>query len=152
MANGRPRGAFYVVLLLVIAGLVYLGVHRYGGKQGGLGSLINPSETSHTEASDTSTVTTAKEYTYVPAQRLPPVRGISNYKPLTNRTVRMALNVWAGWAPVIYANGGFKAGKVWHTPGGQDFKVELVLIDDPVAMRDAYAAPATSTSAGPRST
>jgi len=140
MANGRPRGAFYVVLLLVVAGLVYLGVHRYGGKQGGLGSLINPSETSHTEASDTSTVTTAKEYTYVPAQRLPPVRGISNYKPLTNRTVRMALNVWAGWAPVIYANGGFKAGKVWHTPGGQDFKVELVLIDDPVAMRDAYAA------------
>jgi len=120
--------------------LVYLGVHRYGGKQGGLGSLINPSETSHTEASDTSTVTTAKEYTYVPAQRLPPVRGISNYKALTNRTVRMALNVWAGWAPVIYANGGFKAGKVWHTPSGQDFKVELVLIDDPVAMRDAYAA------------
>ena len=140
MANGRPRGAFYVVLLLVVAGLVYLGVHRYGGKQGGLGSLINPSETSHTEASDTSTVTTAKEYTYVPAQRLPPVRGISNYKALTNRTVRMALNVWAGWAPVIYANGGFKAGKVWHTPSGQDFKVELVLIDDPVAMRDAYAA------------
>ena len=140
MANGKPRGAFYVVLLLVIASLVYLGLHRYGGKQGGLGSLINPSETSHTEASDTSTVTTAKEYTYVPAQRLPPVRGISNYKPLTNRTVRMALNVWAGWAPVIYANGGFKAGKVWHTPSGQDFKVELVLIDDPVAMRDAYAA------------
>ena len=119
MANGRPRGAFYVVLLLVVAGLVYLGVHRYGGKQGGLGSLINPSETSHTEASDTSTVTTAKEYTYVPAQRLPPVRGISNYKPLTNRTVRMALNVWAGWAPVIVANNGFKAAKVWKAPGGK---------------------------------
>ena len=26
------------------------------------------------------------------------------------------------------------------TPGGKDFKVELTLIDDPVAMRDAYAA------------
>src|SRR5256712_4998495 len=59
---------------------------------------------------------------------------------MVNRTLRMALNVWAGWAPVIYANGGFKAGKVWHTAGGQDFKVDLVLIDDPVAMRDAYAA------------
>lgn len=141
MANGKPRAAFYVVLLLVVAGLVYLGLHRFGGKEGGIGSLIHPSETkSGLEASDTSTVTTAKEYTYVPAQRLPPVRGISNYKPLANRTVRMALNVWAGWAPVIYANGGFKAGKVWHTAGGQDFKVELVLIDDPVAMRDAYAA------------
>jgi ABC-type nitrate/sulfonate/bicarbonate transport system substrate-binding protein len=55
-----------------------------------------------------------------------------------NRTVRIALNVWAGWAPVIYANNGFSAGKVWRTPGGQDFRVELVLIDDPVAMRDAY--------------
>ena len=29
---------------------------------------------------------------------------------------------------------------MWKTPGGKDFKVELVLIDDPVAMRDAYAA------------
>ena len=142
MANGKPRAAFYVVLLLVVAGLVYLGLHRFGGKEGGIGSIFHPSDAAKAglEASDTATVTTAKEYTYVPAQRLPPVRGISNYKPLANRTVRMALNVWAGWAPVIYANGGFKAGKVWHTAGGQDFKVELVLIDDPVAMRDAYAA------------
>ena len=140
MANGKPRAAFYVVLLLVVAGLVWLGLHRFGGKEGGLGSIINPSDRSGLEASDTATVTTSKEYTYVPAQRLPPVRGISNYKPLANRTVRMALNVWAGWAPVIYANGGFKAGKVWHTPGGADFKVDLILIDDPVAMRDAYAA------------
>src|SRR2546422_4272502 len=81
-----------------------------------------------------------KEYTYVAASRLPPVRGTSSYKPMVNRTVRVALNVWAGWAPVIYANSGFHAGKVWHTAGGQDFKVELILIDDPVAMRDAYAA------------
>ncbi|MEO8452795.1 MAG: phosphate ABC transporter substrate-binding/OmpA family protein, partial [Gemmatimonadota bacterium] len=35
---------------------------------------------------------------------------------------------------------GFKAGKLWKGPGGKDFSVELVLIDDPVAMRDAYAA------------
>jgi NitT/TauT family transport system substrate-binding protein len=142
MANGKPRAAFYLVLLLVVAGLVWLGLHRFGGKTGGIGSIINPPppDASGVEATDTSTVTTAKEYTYVPAQRLPPVRGISNYKPLASRTVRMALNVWAGWAPVIYANGGFKAGKVWKTPGGQDFKVDLVLIDDPVAMRDAYAA------------
>src|SRR3989442_10667500 len=135
MANGKPKAAFYLVLLLVVAGLVWLGLHRYGGKEGGIGAIIHPSDKSGIEATDTSKITTAKEYTYVPAQRLPPVKGISNYKPLANRTVRMALNVWAGWAPVIYANGGFKAGKVWHTPGGQDFKVDLVLIDDPVAMR-----------------
>ena len=41
---------------------------------------------------------------------------------------------------IILANEGFKPGKVWKTPDGKDFKVELVLIDDPVAMRDAYAA------------
>src|SRR6266513_1937575 len=138
--SGKPRALFYFVLLAVVAGLVWLGLHRFGGKEGGLGALIHPSDRAGIEASDTTTVTTSKEYTYVPAQRLPAVRGISNYKPLANRTVRMALNVWAGWAPVIYANGGFKAGKVWHTPNGQDFKVDLVLIDDPVAMRDAYAA------------
>jgi len=141
MSNGKPRAAFYLVLLLVVAGLVWLGLRRFGDKTGGIGSIIDPpADASGVEATDTTTVTTAKEYTYVPAQRLPPVRGISNYKPLQARTVRMALNVWAGWAPVIYANGGFKAGKVWKTPAGQDFKVELVLIDDPVAMRDAYAA------------
>jgi ABC-type nitrate/sulfonate/bicarbonate transport system substrate-binding protein/enamine deaminase RidA (YjgF/YER057c/UK114 family) len=48
--------------------------------------------------------------------------------------------VWAGWAPIILQNGGAEAGKVWTTPGGEPFKVELVLIDNPVAMRDAYAA------------
>ena len=53
---------------------------------------------------------------------------------------RFALNVWAGWAPIILANDGFKAGKVWKTPDGKEFKVELVLIDNPVEMRDAYAA------------
>jgi len=37
-------------------------------------------------------------------------------------------------------NEGKAPGKIWKTPDGQDFKVELVLIDDPVAMRDAYAA------------
>jgi len=138
--SGKPRALFYVVLLAVVAGLVWLGLQRFGGKEGGIGALIHPSDRAGIEASDTTAVTTSKEYTYVPAQRLPAVRGISNYKPLANRTVRMALNVWAGWAPVIYANGGFKAGKVWHTPNGQDFKVDLILIDDPVAMRDAYAA------------
>ena len=59
---------------------------------------------------------------------------------MVDQTVRFAINVWAGWSPIIYANNGFKPGKVWKTPGGKDFKVELVLIDDPVAMRDAFAA------------
>ncbi|OLC70160.1 MAG: hypothetical protein AUH78_21755 [Gemmatimonadetes bacterium 13_1_40CM_4_69_8] len=141
MSNGKPKAPFYIVLVLVVAGLVWLGLHRFTGQTGGTGAA-NPSDVSpgHIEATDTATVTTKKEYTYVAASRLPPVRGTSSYKPMVNRTVRVALNVWAGWAPVIYANNGFHAGKVWHTAGGQDFKVELILIDDPVAMRDAYAA------------
>ena len=141
MSNGKPKAPFYIVLVLVVAGLVWLGLHRFTGQTGGTGAA-NPSDVSpgHIEATDTATVTTKKEYTYVAASRLPPVRGTSSYKPMVNRTVRVALNVWAGWAPVIYANNGFHAGKVWHTAGGQDFKVDLVLIDDPVAMRDAYAA------------
>ncbi len=58
---------------------------------------------------------------------------------MNDRTVR-SLNVWAGWAPIILANNGMKPGKLWKSPSGKDFKVELTLIDDPVAMRDAYAA------------
>ena len=81
-----------------------------------------------------------KEYTFKPAERLPDVKGTSAYKPLQDNTVRFALNVWAGWGPIILANEGFKAGKVWKTAKGEEFKVELVLIDNPVAMRDAYAA------------
>jgi NitT/TauT family transport system substrate-binding protein len=68
------------------------------------------------------------------------VKGVSAYAPLQDDTVRFALNVWAGWSPIILANEGFKPGKVWQAPGGKPFKVELVLIDDPVQMRDAYAA------------
>ena len=93
-----------------------------------------------TEAPDVSVPTTVKEYTFKPAEKLPPVKGVSAYKPLEDDTVRFALNVWAGWAPIIRANNGFKPGKVWQAPGGKPFKVELVLIDDPVQMRDAYAA------------
>jgi ABC-type nitrate/sulfonate/bicarbonate transport system substrate-binding protein len=92
------------------------------------------------EAGDANVPTTVKEYSFKPAEKLPPVKGTSAYKPLENDTVRFALNVWAGWSPIILANDGFKAGKVWQAPGGKPFKIELVLIDNPVTMRDAYAA------------
>ncbi len=85
-------------------------------------------------------MTTVKEYKFVPSKQLPEVKGTAAYKALENNTVRFALNVWAGWAPIIYANNGLAAGKVWKTPTGEDFRVELVLIDDPIAMQDAYAA------------
>jgi ABC-type nitrate/sulfonate/bicarbonate transport system substrate-binding protein len=92
------------------------------------------------EAPDEAGITTVKEYTFKPSERLPPVKGTAAYKPMQDNTVRFALNVWAGWAPIIFANDGFKAGKVWKTQDGKEFKVELVLIDNPVEMRDNYAA------------
>jgi NitT/TauT family transport system substrate-binding protein len=141
MANGNPRPAFFLAVFAIVIGLVGLGLWRFGALPGTKGGKISKDEmATATEAPDTSGITTSKEYKFVPAAKLPPVQGISSYKPLQARTVRFAINVWAGWAPIIFANNGFKAGKVWKTPGGQDFKVELTLIDDPVAMRDAYAA------------
>src|SRR5919206_495311 len=145
MANGQPRPAFYVAVLLVVIGLVGLALWRYGAI--GSGSKVGQFTADElkklkgtAEANDSSGITTVKEYNFVAASRLPEVKGVSNYKPLVDRTVRFAINVWAGWSPIIYANNGFKAGRVWKSPAGKDFKVELVLIDDPVAMRDAYAA------------
>ncbi|MGQ0642114.1 MAG: phosphate ABC transporter substrate-binding/OmpA family protein [Gemmatimonadaceae bacterium] len=146
MSNGKPKPAFYLVMLVIIAGLVWFGVMRYGG-----GSMMGGSDTSDVaasdldslrggaEAPDASSITTVKEYTYVAGSKLPEVRGTSAYEPMKDNTVRMALNVWAGWAPVIYANNGFAPNKQWKAPGGKTFKLELVLIDDPIAMRDAYA-------------
>ncbi len=155
---GNPKPGFYVVLLLVVAGLVGLAFYRFGkpAQRGGAGS---PQATQQqgggqqplpaggempddkkTEAADSSGITTKKEYDFVPSQRLPEVKGVSSYAPMKDRTVRLAINVWAGWAPIIYANEGFQAGHVWKDANGKPFKLELVLIDDPVAMRDAFAA------------
>jgi NitT/TauT family transport system substrate-binding protein len=147
MANGQPRPVFYVAVLIVVLGLVGVALWRYGAIQtggGGQAGRFTEEELKQmktgAEAPDSSGITTVKEYKYVASQKLPAVKGISSYKPMADRTVRFAINVWAGWSPIIYANNGFKPGQVWKSPGGKDFKLELVLIDDPVAMRDAYAA------------
>lgn len=141
MASGSPKPAFFGAVLVVVLGLVGLGLWRFGALPGSKSGDIDVSKMAvETESPDSASITTAKEYNYVPEAKLPPVQGISSYKPLEDRTVRFAINVWAGWAPIIFANDGFKPGKIWKTPSGKDFKVELTLIDDPVAMRDAYAA------------
>jgi ABC-type nitrate/sulfonate/bicarbonate transport system substrate-binding protein len=139
MSNGKPRPVFYLTVLVVIIGLVALAVWRFGGSVPGIGN-ISLDDLGGPEAPDASGITTVKEYEYVPATRLPDVQGTSAYQPLRDRTVRFAINVWAGWAPIIHANRGLAPGREWTTPGGEPFKVDLVLIDDPVAMRDAYAA------------
>jgi NitT/TauT family transport system substrate-binding protein len=141
---GQPKGPFYVVLGIIIVALVAFAVYRSDlfapkAQTPGENVVLLPGGEQIEDASNPTGVTTVKEYTFKPVERLPEVKGTSAYKPMTDNTVRFALNVWAGWAPIIYANNGFKPGKIWQTPDGKDFKVELVLIDDPVAMRDTYA-------------
>ncbi len=150
----QPKPAFYVALLVVVGGLIAFAAYRGGffgpnanvNRPGPNGKdnvpPINPQELGHSpeDSSDATSLTTVKEYSFKPAERLPEVKGISAYAPLEDNTVRFALNVWAGWGPIILANDGFKPGKIWKAPDGKEFKLELVLIDNPVAMRDAYAA------------
>jgi NitT/TauT family transport system substrate-binding protein len=98
-------------------------------------------EAAHVEAPDTNGVTTVKEYKYVAAERLAPVKGVSQYKwDSAKKTLRFSYNVWAGWLPVIAANHGTKASdeSVFFKKYG--FRVEMVLMDDPVTARDAFAA------------
>jgi len=155
--SGKPTPLFYIIVVLVVLGLIALAVYRAADWFAGddepqpappnqAGGPIDPGQLKMgggddgVEASDKADVTTVKEYSFKPSERLPAVRGTAEYRPMEDRTVRFALNVWAGWAPIIYANDGFAPGKVWQAPGGEPFKVELVLMDDPVQMRDAYAA------------
>ena len=140
----KPKPGFYIAVFVVIVGLITLAVYRFGSDSEGGGSFslddLRQAMGEDVEAPSADGITTVKEYDYVPAQKLPDVRGISNYREMDQRTVRFAINVWAGWAPIVFANEGFAASKTWTSPSGEPFKVELVLIDDPVAMRDAFAA------------
>ena len=149
---GKPKPTFYIAVFVVLAGLIGFALWRLNASDNSKNTTAKADKAQKfskedmdkvkqpAEAADSQGITTVKEYSYVPTQKLPGVKGVSNYKPMEDNTVRFAINVWAGWAPIIYANEGFKPGKVWKTKDGKEFKVELKLIDDPVAMRDAYAA------------
>ncbi|MBA3686989.1 MAG: ABC transporter substrate-binding protein, partial [Planctomycetes bacterium] len=97
--------------------------------------------TAGSEAPDTASVTTVKEYKYVPGDRLPAVKGVSQYRwDDKAKVLRFSYNVWAGWLPVIAANRGTKPNPDSVFAKKHGFQVEMVLMDDPVAARDAYAA------------
>jgi NitT/TauT family transport system substrate-binding protein len=147
----QPKSGFYIAVAAVVLGLIGFAIWRSDlvapkplpppGAGDGQAKIDAKEVAQPVESSqDTASPTTVKEYRFKPAEKLPPVKGIAAYKPLEKNTVRFALNIWAGWAPIVLANNGFKAGQDWTGGDGEKFKVELVLIDDPVAMRDAYAA------------
>ncbi len=158
----QPKPAFYFVVLLVILSLLGYAFYRFQNRASDAPAVVqqNQSQSDNSnafgdapagsnEAPDSGSVaTTVKEYSFQPAQRLPEVKGVSNYSALQDNTVKMALNVWAGWAPIVYANGGSKPGKLWKAADGSTFKVELILIDDPVQMRDAFASGQVHTGWG----
>ena len=142
--EARPKPLFYAAVALVVVGLLLYGFRKVifpESQTAGPGNISREeiAQAQGVEADDASVPTTVKEYKFKPSEKLPPIAQASAYQPLVNRTVKFALNVWAGWAPIILQNEGGAAGKVWTTPGGEPFKVELVLIDNPVSMRDAYA-------------
>src|SRR3989339_67901 len=108
---GKPKPTFFVLLALVVLGLVGYSLYRMGilapeGKEGdGEKAAISKEEFDKikssgggkgVEAPDQHAPTTVKEYSYVAAATLPPVKGVSSYSPLKDQTVRFALNVWAG--------------------------------------------------------
>ena len=157
MSNGQSQASksktpFYAVLVIIIIGLVTYAAYRAGylsspTDDGQVSGSISSDDLKKAtsgnkdglEQDDPNALTTVKEYEFVSESKLPAVTGVAGYKKMENDTVKMALNVWAGWAPVIFANEGFKPKKEWTTSTGKKFKLELVLIDDPVSMRDAYA-------------
>ncbi|HUQ05215.1 MAG TPA: phosphate ABC transporter substrate-binding/OmpA family protein [Kofleriaceae bacterium] len=154
-AAGKPKPAFFIAVLVVIAALVGFAVLRCTKKKdpktagGGTGSQkidikdIKDQAGAPTaaEMDDINAVTTVKEYTTETAAKLPPVEGAADYKSIgKDRVVKFAINVWAGWAPIIFANEGMKPKKIWKDAKGQDFKIELVLLDNPIDMRNTFAA------------
>jgi NitT/TauT family transport system substrate-binding protein len=131
-----------IISIILILGVIGVGIwivlqRSGGGKPGGLFSPQGP----ETEAPDTSGVTTVKEYKYVAADRLPPVKGVSQYQWDANEKIlHFTYNVWAGWLPVIAANRGTKPNPESVFAKKYGFRVQMDLMDDPVAARDAFAA------------
>jgi NitT/TauT family transport system substrate-binding protein len=128
-----------IVLILGLIGVGgYIVMKRGTGGKPLVGGIA---EVPETEAPDTSGVTTVKEYKYVPADRLPAVKGVSQYKwDEKDKILRFSYNVWAGWLPVIAANHGTKPNPDSIFAKKYGFKVDMVLMDDPVVARDAFAA------------
>ncbi len=141
--QARLTVAGKLISILLILGLIATGAYVVSkrGIGGGGSSPAPAAEGNQTEAPDTKGVTTVSEYKYVPGDKLPAVKGVSQYKWDANqKTVRFSYNVWGGWLPVIAANHGTKPNtdSVFFKKYG--FKVEMVLMDDPVVARDAFAA------------
>lgn len=137
------KPAAWILILVVVIGLFALGIYSLRDwifPEGGTGGVFTADDLGReSEAPDTTGITTVKEYRFVPAEVLPPVKGVANYKPLQDNTVVMGLNVWAGWAPIFYANGGTDPNPNSLFARKYGFKVAIKIIDSPAASINAFA-------------
>jgi hypothetical protein len=79
------------------------------------------------------------EYSYVPEQKLPSVKGASNYKWDANaKVVQFPINVWIAGYRLLLPITVFAPNEqsIFYKKYG--FKVNLKIIDDPVTARDAF--------------
>lgn len=131
-----------IALLLVVLGLGLGSLYKFGlikpSGGGFIGGATIDKSTLDAIKSGAETPTTAKNYSFVGKQNITEVKGTSNYV-FKDNTVVFPINIWGGWAPIIAANKGFGPNKdsVFFKEYG--FMVDLKLIDDPVAARDAFA-------------
>ncbi|OGF67968.1 MAG: hypothetical protein A2Y62_21970 [Candidatus Fischerbacteria bacterium RBG_13_37_8] len=140
---GKFVGVIFILACILVAGYFFRDSIFPTSKKPGISKIDMDkyNEMEDVEAVDPTGITTVSEYKYVPAQKLPPVKGTSSYKwDATKKIVEFPINVWIGWLPIVAANNGFAPNEnsVFYKKYG--FKVNLKLIDNPVAARDAYAA------------
>ncbi|MBI3549697.1 MAG: OmpA family protein [Elusimicrobia bacterium] len=135
-----------IALLLVILGLGLGALYKFGlisgtglpGSGGAGAASPIKKETLDKIRKGEETPTTAKNYNFVAKQSITEVKGTSNYQ-FKDKTVVFPINIWGGWAPIIAANNGFGPNKDSLFFKNYGFLVDLKLIDDPVAARDAFA-------------
>src|SRR5688500_2976174 len=106
--SSGPKPTFWIIMAVLVVGLGYLGFSRMAKKGPGSGGTFSDQDMAAmkggVEAPDANSATTVKEYTFTPASKLPEVKGAAAYQPMAaGRVVRQALNVWAGWAPIVLA-------------------------------------------------
>lgn len=140
------KPAAWILIVLVVLALVAIGLYSARDvlfpTSKGPGAAIDARDLpggEEPEAADASGITTVQEYKFVPGERLPEVKGAASYRPMKDNTVVMGLNVWAGWAPIFFANGGTEPNADSLFAKKYGFKVAIKIIDSPAASIQAFA-------------
>jgi len=137
--TGLGKLVIILFVLVLVAGAIYY-FRDLVAPSGQRSGDVDLAKFQKFEAQDTTGITTVNEYSYVPAEKLPAVQGVSNYRwDDGDPVVEFPINVWIGWLPIVAANHGFRPNEDSIFFKEYGFKVNLKLIDDPVVARDAFA-------------